>query len=224
MKNYDAAVEWLEQGRSIVWKQMLQLRTPVDDLSAIDPTLAEELKQVAYDLESATSRQSFKTTTPSQELSLEQASQQHRRLAESWEDLLTRVRHISGFGDFLRPKKASDLVCSAQHGDVVMINAYKDRCDALVIRQGGAQISHVPLPRFSLGKAVNIAAKWELVVRGGGSTERAYIKHMPEHKENLGNVLGILWEEVAKPVIEFLGYTVRALEFYYHMIILIHLF
>jgi hypothetical protein len=27
---YDLALEWLEQGRSIVWNQMLRLRTPMD--------------------------------------------------------------------------------------------------------------------------------------------------------------------------------------------------
>ena len=29
------AVEWLEEGRSLVWSQMLQLRSPVDELRLV---------------------------------------------------------------------------------------------------------------------------------------------------------------------------------------------
>ncbi|KAF8593883.1 hypothetical protein BDV93DRAFT_566030 [Ceratobasidium sp. AG-I] len=44
-KKYDLALEWLEQGRSIVWTQTLQLRMPYDVLSSVDPTLAQQLQQ-----------------------------------------------------------------------------------------------------------------------------------------------------------------------------------
>jgi len=36
------AVQWAEQGRSIVWRNMLGLRTPVDDLRAKHPRLADQ--------------------------------------------------------------------------------------------------------------------------------------------------------------------------------------
>ncbi|TFY50540.1 hypothetical protein EVG20_g11460 [Dentipellis fragilis] len=42
----DRAVEWLEQGRSIVWSQHLNLHTPVDDLKAANPTLAARLVEI----------------------------------------------------------------------------------------------------------------------------------------------------------------------------------
>lgn len=45
-KNYSRALEWLEQGRSVVWNQILQLRTPVDDLSKVNPALAQRLEEV----------------------------------------------------------------------------------------------------------------------------------------------------------------------------------
>jgi hypothetical protein len=32
-KQYNTALEWLEQGHSIVWNQFLQLRTPFDALA-----------------------------------------------------------------------------------------------------------------------------------------------------------------------------------------------
>ncbi|KAG8708943.1 hypothetical protein FRC08_018623 [Ceratobasidium sp. 394] len=47
LQAYSRALEWLEQGRSIVWNQLLQLRSPFEQLSAVDESLAEELKNVA---------------------------------------------------------------------------------------------------------------------------------------------------------------------------------
>src|SRR6202041_791906 len=45
------ALEWLEQGRSILWGQLLQLRSPVDDLRATNPQLAVKLTSIAAELE-----------------------------------------------------------------------------------------------------------------------------------------------------------------------------
>lgn len=52
VSQYSTAVEWLEQGRSIIWGQKLQLRTPLDDLERECPELAMELKQISRQLES----------------------------------------------------------------------------------------------------------------------------------------------------------------------------
>jgi len=43
----ETAVEWVEQGRSIVWQNMLGLRTPVDDLRAKHPHLADQIQNIA---------------------------------------------------------------------------------------------------------------------------------------------------------------------------------
>ena len=42
-ERFATAVEWLEEGRAVVWNQMLQLRTPLDDLRAASPDLANSL-------------------------------------------------------------------------------------------------------------------------------------------------------------------------------------
>jgi len=47
------ALEWLEQGRCLVWNQLNCLRTSVDDLRAHDQNLAEELLGVSRALENA---------------------------------------------------------------------------------------------------------------------------------------------------------------------------
>ncbi|KAG9074148.1 hypothetical protein FRC06_010901, partial [Ceratobasidium sp. 370] len=51
LQRYEFAIEWLDQGRSIMWGQSLQLRRRLDDLAAANPTLAELLKQSARELD-----------------------------------------------------------------------------------------------------------------------------------------------------------------------------
>ena len=41
--DYQKAVEWLDQGRSVIWGQFLNLRTPVDELRKSHPGLADQL-------------------------------------------------------------------------------------------------------------------------------------------------------------------------------------
>ena len=209
-KEYQLALEWLEEGRSIVWKQMLQLRAPLDVISASHPALAAQIKQVAHDLEHATFCHEKGTAIgPPSGNSLERTARNHRRLAEEWEDLITQVRHIPELKDFLRPRQALELMRSAHSGAVIAINMLEERCDALVICPGSIEISHVPLANFSLKKAASINAKWKSLVRGRGSKNRAFIKPKPGQDDTFEKTLVVLWEELVGPVLKFLGYTVR---------------
>ncbi|KAJ7452638.1 hypothetical protein FB451DRAFT_1565910 [Mycena latifolia] len=55
---YLLAVEWLEQGRSIIWAQMFSLRTPVDALREVYPELADKLMALSVELDGAGTRRS----------------------------------------------------------------------------------------------------------------------------------------------------------------------
>ena len=49
----ELAVEWLEQGRSVVWGELLQLRSSFDELSSAYPDHARQLRQLSAELEHA---------------------------------------------------------------------------------------------------------------------------------------------------------------------------
>jgi len=51
----ETAVEWAEQGRSIVWQNILHLRTTVDDLRVNHPQLADRLQEIARRTEASSS-------------------------------------------------------------------------------------------------------------------------------------------------------------------------
>jgi hypothetical protein len=58
--DYEKALEWPEQGRSIIWGQVLSLCTPVDDLKRGYPALADELIRLSTLLETVSLRSSIK--------------------------------------------------------------------------------------------------------------------------------------------------------------------
>ncbi|KAJ7791824.1 CHAT domain-containing protein [Mycena leptocephala] len=54
--DYQKAVEWLDQGRSVIWGQLLSLRSPVDELRNSHPGLADQLVSLSASLETAGTR------------------------------------------------------------------------------------------------------------------------------------------------------------------------
>ncbi|GAA3536777.1 hypothetical protein GCM10022235_00290 [Kribbella ginsengisoli] len=69
-------------------------------------------------------------------------------LALEWDELVAQVRKLDGFKDFLRPPAVEDLLPAAERGPVVVINASRWRCDALIVRPDG--VHPVPLPALTL--------------------------------------------------------------------------
>ncbi|KAF8751756.1 TPR-like protein [Rhizoctonia solani] len=184
--DYALALEWLEHTRCVVWNQILMLRSPLDKLSSVDPDLATRLQSIANKLRSASSESrefqahSIGPTIP------EQVAQEHRRMAKEYNDLLSRVRKLPGLHDFLGPMKAEDLFRAARYGPVVVINCHADRCDALA-RRARSEI--------------------EKSLRSRMPRERGFKRRPePEQKDNFGNILSALWNDVIRPVIDHLGY------------------
>jgi hypothetical protein len=201
------AIEWLEQGRSIVWNQTLELRTPLELLHSVDPSLADSLTQVAIELRDTSTR----TPTPSP--SRVHAAQRHHRLAEQYEALVSRARLIPGFEDFLQHKRTSELVRAARTGPVVVINISSSRCDALVLLPGDHEITHIPLPDLSHNK-LNEARTWiEQSLQHSDVRERGFRRVRPKDngKNGFEDALALLWRDVAKPVLDALGFTVSVI-------------
>ncbi|THU85341.1 TPR-like protein [Dendrothele bispora CBS 962.96] len=205
------AVEWLEEGRSIVWKQILQLRTPLDELRQEHPDVADELLRVSLALDNAGTSDFQNIDLDIKPKSVEEEAQNHRRLATKYEELLHQVRELDGFSSFLRPKKFFELVPAARNGPVVVVNVAEVRCDALVLCTSG-EIVHVPLLTFSHKQAETL--RLELVSslhahgvrinRNGDRTMHSGEKYKLDH---FRSVLADLWSHVVQPVLSGLEQT-----------------
>ncbi|KAG8765225.1 hypothetical protein FRC12_007618 [Ceratobasidium sp. 428] len=199
------ALEWLEQGRSVVWNQTLQLRTPFDDLHAVDSELARDLSDVSFNLQHAALQNSTEVFPDTIYSSVHDIAQRHRRLAETWEELLDRARHIPGFEDFLLPKNASTIISHVRDGVVALVNVDTDRCDALIIQPDAEEIMHVPLPTFTRQKADN--ARSQLAHHLRSQSLRGFVNgRNSKDNDSLKVILTTLWYDIAKLVVNYLGY------------------
>lgn len=205
-KQYGLALEWLEAGRSVVWSQTLQLRTPFDELSATAPELAESLRRDALELEGAVQRDT--PTVGLDSCTREALAQRHHRLAEDYEEKLSEARRLPGFQSLMQWKKAVDLMPAAQHGPVVVINIHTSRCDALVLLPHSDDIAHIHLRDLLHSDVVTLQAQMQEALQSKGIRERRMHRSGPKVEDPFESVLAALWHKLVDPVILFLGYKV----------------
>ncbi|TFK35107.1 CHAT domain-containing protein [Crucibulum laeve] len=210
--DYMLAVEWLEQGRSIVWQQLNSLRTPLDDLSAVNSDLALELLSVSKALENATSRpldEFSNSNTLHEKMAFQEQSKAHHHLAERWDDLLKRVREIEGFENFLRPLQFMNVLKAIPlGGTVIMINIDPRRCDALALQPSCTSPVHVGLDNFSYKQAQSLRQRLRSCLQSNGSRMRELragrLASEPSINTTMKDILSELWLYVAEPILRAL--------------------
>ncbi|KAG8708545.1 hypothetical protein FRC08_018833 [Ceratobasidium sp. 394] len=206
LHNYELALEWLEEGRTIVWNQLLQLRTPLDDLATVDAPLAEKLKEISQKLELAASINLPIPGPDSNQVALEEAAQQHHRLAEQWDNLIGQARSLPTMGNFLQSKRAACLIEAARTSTIVMITVHKYGCYALIIPLAATRVECISLTNITYDKVSTARAQLSRSLRAQGRTDRTVTTQL-KVGDTIEKVLKMLWTGIAKPVLEFLGYT-----------------
>ncbi|QRV96023.1 CHAT domain protein [Ceratobasidium sp. AG-Ba] len=203
---FHVALGWLEEGRSIIWNQILNLRIPVDKLRKADEALAERLQEVSILLDQRQTEGRSEARTERTEL----ATRNQHRLATEWEGLVQRARNIPGFEDFLKPLKSSALVKASHSSTVVLINVHPSRCDALAIPYNSQTILHVPLPKITHQRIVGLSRRWANSFRSNEVRQRGFKTYAPTSNASQGllHILAILWVDIVQPILERLGYGV----------------
>jgi hypothetical protein len=205
---YGLALEWLEEGRSIVWNQILQLRTPVDALAVVHPALAQMLQHVSIDLERASARVANPSTLGANSMALEQDTLRHHRLTEQYSALIVQARNLPGFQDFIRPRQLADLMPAAQRGAVLVVNVHTKRCDTLIMRPGFDEVTHIPLPHLSHAEVARLYSLMLKTLKSKNVRERAMGRLKGHPQDHYEHILTTLWNTLVKPIFEILGYTV----------------
>ncbi|KAF6755206.1 CHAT domain-containing protein [Ephemerocybe angulata] len=214
----DKALEWLEQGRCLVWSQINSLRTPLDNLRRRDENLAQALEDVSRALERAgASRAQAHVDMPlSQKISVEDEARAHLDLARKWDELLKTARAIPGFESFLMQSPCSTVMQNLpESGPIIVINVDANRCDALALLSGLDEPLHIPLPNFSMEKASRYRTELGSQLRGHSLRSRD-LEARGVRPTRIGNqtwdspvhkVLRGLWKEVVKPILDALGFS-----------------
>ncbi|KAF7366233.1 hypothetical protein MVEN_00500600 [Mycena venus] len=205
--NYKKAVEWLDQGRSVIWGQLLNLRTPVDELRKNHPHLAHRLVSLSTSLESAATRSNtFNDTLKSQ--SLLTIAKQYHAIALERNNILQQIRELPGFEQFLSTKPASELSLAAKMGPVAIVNISNYSCDALILMPGlGDEIIHVPLHDFTLNEAQLLAKSLESIVGTPGRSDRfgGHREGDMSPDDTFCHILSELWFKIVCPVLSALA-------------------
>ncbi|MFB7373822.1 CHAT domain-containing protein [Streptomyces sp. NPDC056222] len=215
----ERAVEILERGRTVMWSQLLDLRTTeLTRLRADDPELFARLDAIREELD-----------TPLPEGGAEDPAQSERRtaLAREWE---TRTREAG----LLRSPDYAALRAAAAEGPVVIVNITAFGCHALVVRHEGP-VTVVPLDTLTYeatGEALGRTAKADerlvqahaalreahrnasadhgtpttsvSVTDGVAAAEALVIRAEIRREQASARTLDWLWETVARPVLEAL--------------------
>lgn len=191
------AVEFLEQGRSILWSQTLQTRDEVTPLDARAPELAARLREVGAALEAAGAGD-----PAGQDMG---GIDRLVALGRTWDELVEQARDVLGGTDPFACPAYPDLAGLVGTDPVVIVNVATDRCDALVVRPGEPLV--IPLPGLTAQDAVARANAFLLALHaydsGGTSGFAGYVSL----QESIDETLTWLWDSVADPVLNRLGLT-----------------
>jgi tetratricopeptide (TPR) repeat protein len=183
------ALQLLEQGRGVLFAQALDARDDLSELAAVDPGLAERMRAVRAELDSAG------TLAVAEEGAERVLADRRRELAREWDTLLARARELPGLAEFLRLPSLERLRAAAADGPVVVVNVHWRRCDALIVTAAGLRT--LRLRRLDEAEVRDRATTLlDAMVNIGDSVAGAW-----RAQRVLDQVLGWLWDTVAEPVL-----------------------
>ena len=193
----DGAFGLLEQGRGVLLGQLMDLRADHEQLRLDAPELERELQRANAAIEQPRGIASAAEDAPAGPLrgSAPDVTAELQRHAVQRRDVLARIRKRPGFERFLLAPDPTDLRDAARDGPVVALNLTPTRCDALVMTLEGAEA--VPLPDLTAADAFARVRTFVAAVNANAWGTNDTIRE----------ILGWMWETVAAPVFDHLGYS-----------------
>ena len=179
------AVELLEQGRGVFWSQLTRLQSPLDDVvlvsSPAGQSLADEFRRLAFLIRNA--------------LNLPGADQHEMlcRLNLELRTVVTDIRNLPGLSRFLLPALFADLQHAASEGPIIIVNASKHSCDALIVFLGRDPV-HIPL-RITQADVRELSKELHTL------TARAT---RDDVTKELAFFLRKLWDQIVSPIVNCL--------------------
>lgn len=200
-KDSFSALELLELGRGVVGGFLVDMRIDVSSLEKVNRKLAQQFVDVRDKLSTDISPEPYlaegapnasdiiENRPPSPE---RQASQRRMQIqidgkkeaAESLEEVLKQIREQPGFQNFLFASSRTEMHAIAAEGPIAIINVCSYRCDALLLEQSKRRI--VELPHLS---------------------QDTIQKKIHDLSTALPKALEWMWDTVAQPVLNELGFT-----------------
>ncbi|MEV0534026.1 CHAT domain-containing protein [Kitasatospora sp. NPDC050463] len=188
------AVQLLEQGRGVLLGRTIATRDGLGRLRRDHPAAAERFRELSERIDAldAADPAGARSGLPAGGTDL------RHTLAARFERLVTEIRALPGFADFLAPPSPAVLAEASERGPVVLAYCSGYRSDALVLWSG--QVLLVPLPAATPEAVDEQVRRLEeaLVAAADPATDRVA-------QTVIGEVLGWTWDHVTGPVLDRLG-------------------
>ncbi|OAX35022.1 hypothetical protein K503DRAFT_858860 [Rhizopogon vinicolor AM-OR11-026] len=181
------AVELVEQGRAVFWTQLARFHTPLDEISTsgdIGKALATEFKEVSIRLRNML------------EVSSEDQISQINQLTTQRDNVISRIRMLPGFSRFLLHPLFSDLQKAAEDGPVIIMNASKYSCNALIILSAQDPV-HISLD-IARAEVSDLSDEFQSLTEGAGCWDNQLGVHQ------IIGILRELWERIVGPIVKVL--------------------
>ncbi|KAG8877661.1 hypothetical protein FRB97_003215, partial [Tulasnella sp. 331] len=188
-----SAVEVLEQGRGLMFNQLGNYRTPLDDLEAKNKELADRFRELSAAMKKSTlSHGAGQKRIVEGEDQIVRIPISYQRLSNAWDRTVEEIRQEEGFSSFLRATPFATLQRAAIAGPVIIVNISRYRSDAIIVQATGEPLL-IPLPRATPSAVAALAAI--LVETTRNRPEAA------ECDRILEDLLREIWRIVVDPVV-----------------------
>ncbi|KAG1857716.1 CHAT domain-containing protein [Suillus subalutaceus] len=196
--NLQHAVELVEQGRGQQWSLASRLKTPVEDLESVNPTLAHDYLELSKRVSNAA--QSSASITD--RAAADRAATEYRRLTEQWAAAVAEIRDLQAFSRFLLPPSYEYLQAAARQGPVIVLIASQYSCGAIIVPTTGDP-HHVPFPSVTLADLNNLKDRFTRAIRQASRMNPA------ESRTDLIVLSRIIWDEIMLPIVNVLEHVLK---------------
>jgi tetratricopeptide (TPR) repeat protein len=203
------AVELLELARGQLMAETLGSRSELARLQECAPDLQPEFTRLRHELhilDTASTQLLVSESQTGDPYAMErQRSERRQAAAVRWEELLREIRARRGLADFLSPVPVSQLRQQAEPGPVVLLSAYEDRCDALILTADPTRpVRHVPLGCTH----TDIFEQATALLHARFDTYLAQAQaELGAAEQKIHRVLAWLWDTITGPVLDELGFV-----------------
>ncbi|RYP45318.1 hypothetical protein DL768_008321 [Monosporascus sp. mg162] len=131
------ALKSLEEARCVIAGLSMSSKADISDLRKIEPGLASKYEGLRNRLAQASKQLKLPGT-------YRLARKHQQELLQSISETEAEIRHLQGWESFQLPMTEHDFKGLATEGPVIVVNATKIRCDAIVVTKDGIELVELP--------------------------------------------------------------------------------
>lgn len=200
----EAAIELLEQSRTVLWTQTLHLRSDLTELAKTRPDLAQRLATLRNQLDVGPTT-ADRTHTPGpfgiqRPVPNDSEGERRRSIIRDWDETIQEVRRIDGFEHFLAPVPYTDLREAAANGPVVVVMTSAFGSYALIVRHSEPEPEVVPLVEVTPENVVAAAAGLREAASRQTDRKTPFLRR-EQARHAMHGLLEWLWDVIVEPVL-----------------------